>query len=392
MIKKNKGMHGVPVISNALISVFEDLEANKKCPISKYLRNLNAIPAKVKHHYMCDIFSAISFKCEDNNVLFSFIPENKLGDESSSSRQVSTPSKVVNTLINDKRPTVKTTTVKVDVPIQDKDGNCVTKSKNFWLDEKEGVAYNDAENLFELQIDGDLEQSKSANKQFTLFKTDEYEAFANYIKNNFLCNFEFKILRGDDIAKYYHYSTYFKSKGQKGTLWGSCMREQSPERFAYYTENPESIGLLVAMFEGKVLGRALVWTSTKGLVMDRIYSYEDFILQSFIDYAEQNHITYKAHYQSAGNEGDWMVYNEKTNKYEKKSGYRIEIIIKRSFSYYNNYPYIDTFFCSPRETFKQIDGNCLLTNYRWISPNTGESSGGNRYDWGLTTPEALIEL
>ena len=399
MIKKNiNHLHEKDVMSDALNSVFEDLESSKHCVISEYNRKLRSVPANVRHYYMCDIFTGLSFKCLNNDVLFSFVPESKLKKTDSNEsedvscnvlRQYGSPSKLVRTFVNDKRPTEKVPCVTIPVKIVNNDMSVEYKDKPFWYDEEFGVAYNDAENIFELANETNIKDVKLLKKQFTLFKTDDFENFANYVKNSFLCSFEFKVIRGNDIAHYYHYRTYFDDNGHRGSLWGSCMRDRHPNLFKYYTENPETIGLLVAMYDGKILGRALLWNSTKGLVMDRIYSYEDYILQAFLDYAVENKITYKERYTSAGSEDRWMVYNESKKKHEKVIGYRIEIPIKKNFLCYGEeHPYKDTFFCTTEDKHEKLNDYYILTNYRFRD-NRDRWSTGREFPWGINTPEVL---
>ena len=199
MIKKNiNHLHEKDVMSNALNSVFEDLESSKHCVISEYNRKLRSVPANVRHYYMCDIFTELSFKCLNNDVLFSFIPESKLKKTDSKEsedvsytvlRQYGSPSKLVRTFINDKRPTEKVPCVTIPVKIVNNDMSVEYKDKPFWYDEEFGVAYNDAENIFELANETNIKDVKLLKKQFTLFKTDDFESFANYVKNSFLCSF-----------------------------------------------------------------------------------------------------------------------------------------------------------------------------------------------------------
>jgi len=68
----------------------------------------------------------------------------------------------------------------------------------------------------------------------------------------------FKVVHGDDIKYWYHFSRY------NGEL-GSCMRyDKCQEYFGIYTNNPEKCGLLIYFDDAKpdmILGRALVWNN-----------------------------------------------------------------------------------------------------------------------------------
>lgn len=390
MIKKHSSkLHGSAVSTSALRSVFEELKASKKCAVSKYILGLENIPVDIRHYFMCDIFSSLSFKCIDNEVLLSFIPKDKFDAAStgSESRQIAKPAKVANTLINDKRPSEKVVTVQVTDQVAGPLGKMIPKNKRFWLDEEEGIAYNDSENVFEIVDDEILATAKSCNKQYSILKKDDFENFANYIKNNFLCNFEFKILRGKDIAKYYNQEHYFCGKGKKGTLWGSCMRDVPKSRFDYYVENPESIGLLAVMYEGKLLGRALLWTDCEGkYIMDRIYSYEDYIQQAFIDYAIEHKITYKTNYTSAGQYLSWKVWDEKEGKHVEDSKHCIEILLRHPHTMFREPAYLDTFVFTTGEKYECLDNRAIVTNY-YHRIESASSTGCSDYKTNRKMPK-----
>lgn len=399
MIKKNsKKLHEGYVSNGSLRSVFEELQGSKGCPVSKYILNLEAVEPNARHYFMCDIFSMLAFKCEGNEVLLSFIPKDKIeagvkADDLSKLRQLGKPAKVANTLINDKRPFEKIFVVNVMDQVAGPAGKMIPKKKTFWLDEEEGLAYNDSENVFEIADAEILATKKTGNKQYTLFRKDSFENFANYMKNNFLCNFEFKVFRGRDVATYYKQENYFKGKGEKGSLWGSCMRHVDKGKYDFYTENPEVIGLLGVVFEGKLLGRALLWTSATGeLIMDRIYSYEDYIQQAFLDYAVENGITHKANYTSAGQHTKWMVYNKETGKHERKDDYPIDILVKYPWTMFANYPWIDTFEFTNGERYDILDNKAIVTNYRYtIDGRESRNQNSSSTIKGITIPPVYLK-
>jgi hypothetical protein len=55
--------------------------------------------------------------------------------------------------------------------------------------------------------------------------------------------------------------------------------------FEVYEENAQ---MLVLVKDGKLLGRAVVWTIGPDIYMDRVYTYIDYLTQTFINYAEDN--------------------------------------------------------------------------------------------------------
>ncbi len=147
------------------------------------------------------------------------------------------------------------------------------------------------------------------------FKDSEIELFVNEflalrkelnLEEN---GIEFKIVEGDDVAKYYHYSNYYgyDKNIKKGTLWNSCMRmDRCQKYFTIYTENPEQVKMLVLLSGDKAVGRALLWKldeiqdsdpdkkySLEGTFMDRIYSINDSDEKLFINYAIKNDWSYR---------------------------------------------------------------------------------------------------
>jgi hypothetical protein len=132
----------------------------------------------------------------------------------------------------------------------------------------------------------------------------DYEKFANAIKSYISVigdedgngkNIRFELVKGEDIRKYYHWLTYSELMGKETNLWGSCMRsDDCQEYFDIYVKNEDVCSLLVALDgEGKVLGRALVWTFQDGKRgMDTIYANES-LFESFITWAVDNQAYYK---------------------------------------------------------------------------------------------------
>lgn len=144
----------------------------------------------------------------------------------------------------------------------------------------------------------------------------ELEGFVNLYKSTYVFIKDkfhnFKLVSGEDIKHYYLHTNYFNNK--KGTLGQSCMRwDKCQTFFNLYTENPNQCNLLTLTdpISGKVLGRALVWkldhvyVSDKDLgkmtFMDRIYTYEDSMVNQFIEYAKDKGWSYKSKQQSSEN-------------------------------------------------------------------------------------------
>lgn len=173
----------------------------------------------------------------------------------------------------------------------------------------------------------------------------EVEEFVNDIKaimSN--TNLVFKLVKGDDIKKYYNEKMY--DDKHSSTLQNSCMRHDScSDYFDVYTKNPdcEMLILFDTLFSReKIVGRALIWNKDGQKYMDRRYTSLDMYDNSMIDYAEENKWNYKTYNTYEDNHNtDFQVYNKDTNKYEQKDvnlSYDISDFIEDvSF-----FPYADT--------------------------------------------------
>lgn len=99
-----------------------------------------------------------------------------------------------------------------------------------------------------------------------------------------------EVISGDDIMRYYHEDRYDKNHSL-GTLGNSCMRQGAKQRLIqFYAANPHRIKMLILRSpsdKNKIIGRALLWDTNKGMFMDRVYS-DNEQQPKFIQYAERN--------------------------------------------------------------------------------------------------------
>jgi hypothetical protein len=181
-------------------------------------------------------------------------------------------------------------------------------------------------------------------------KPSQIEDFVNHYKSWFdKENFEFKIVEGDDIKKWYLDKNYFTPSGNCiGNIWKSCMRYRERQPFLdLYSRNP-NVKMLVMLtnVDGveKVRCRALLWDNVKVgssqvdvpediKVMDRIYSVFDSDVKTFKKWADDNGYIPK-----------WEQ-NAKSHQYFDIKGQPIKIkcnlqITEKELRYY---PYLDTF-------------------------------------------------
>lgn len=143
------------------------------------------------------------------------------------------------------------------------------------------------------------------------------------LRNNLV---SFKIVKGEDIKKWYNE----KNTIQLGSLGNSCMRhEQFQYKIDFYSRNSDVCSMIILKDDeksNKIIGRALIWKTDKGLYMDRPYtSYEeDFLI--FEAYCISENILY---YGKVMNDKIKLKVKIKEKKYFKPLP--------------GKYPYMDTF-------------------------------------------------
>lgn len=90
----------------------------------------------------------------------------------------------------------------------------------------------------------------------------DLETFVNQLKAE-TSGFEIKLVKGDDIKKYYMRENCDEKSLNYGTLNNSCMMDrvsENPNIFDIYTKNPETCQLAVMLNSGgQLVARALVW-------------------------------------------------------------------------------------------------------------------------------------
>ena len=171
------------------------------------------------------------------------------------------------------------------------------------------------------------------------FSDKEIEDFVNKWKstvdavNNIFSNFE--IVSGDEISKWYNYTNYSDQKGQLGA---SCMRSVDPYFFDIYcyNKNIEMIIFKDIDNQGKILGRAILWTFDDGKkFMDRIYTIRDSDIQLFRDYGKKIGAYVKANNSSSTNLKSFSPDGEVVNLGT--------VSIQLTKVSHDKYPYMDTF-------------------------------------------------
>lgn len=165
----------------------------------------------------------------------------------------------------------------------------------------------------------------------------EREEFVNRWKAlNNQKDFEFRLVSGDDITKYYDEKHYFLGSGQLGN---SCMRDVKNSYFKIYAENPKKVKLLIYVnSEDKILGRALVWKVKKSpceskYFMDRVYTNRDSDIIKFKQFADTEGWFYKKRMTCYLDQNVEFIY--------KGQDIFGEILVKLDGNF-SRYPFVDT--------------------------------------------------
>jgi len=144
----------------------------------------------------------------------------------------------------------------------------------------------------------------------------ELEAFVNAYKAMVSSsNWVFKLVKGEEIAKYYNNQKYFS---EKGSLGNSCMAEMGKKTFKIYTQNEKKVRLLILVDKetDKICGRALVWKLKNSpcdatFFMDRVYSNNDSDVIKFKKFANENGFLYKKYMNSHISSNVEFIYGGK---------------------------------------------------------------------------------
>ena len=164
----------------------------------------------------------------------------------------------------------------------------------------------------------------------------------------------FKLVKGNEIKKWYHHRNYAANSGQLGN---SCMRyDKCQSYFDIYTRNPDVCQLLIYEKDDKLLGRALVWTLDNGKkYMDRIYTIKDNIDILFIRWADENNISYSSTEQM---------------KVNLSIKWDIDFIIDEEIQF----PYMDTFiYYKPDESYLTNKFNGITRPYLELDSTSGSA-------------------
>lgn len=220
--------------------------------------------------------------------------------------------------------------------------------------------YDNPDYPFTMPGRGEVKIGKIVNyicqlKNISISDSDR-ESFVNAWKaSSEISTIQFKLVSGEDIAKYYDEGKYYS---KTGTLGSSCMREESNKIFKIYTENPTKVKLLIYVDgDDKIHGRALVWKVKKSpceskYFMDRVYTNRDSDVIRFKEFANNEGWFYKKKTSSHDGENVIFIY--------KGSEVAGEVKLKLDGDF-RNYPYVDTmcFLSKDKDSLSNLsDKNC----------------------------------
>ena len=162
------------------------------------------------------------------------------------------------------------------------------------------------------------------------------------------------------------------------------MKHDSTQSFLDIYVNNDNVSMLVALKNGKVAARAIIWgnvdihgKSTDITLMDRIYYTHDFLVESFKDFARENGYYHK-YSQSADNNSDSNseIVSPNGEKVNCRTSVKLENLS------FERYPYMDTFY-SPDYVNGRLYNNYDYPSYNSDSQLRQHSSGipGIVYDF-----------
>lgn len=173
-----------------------------------------------------------------------------------------------------------------------------------------------------------------------VFTNAEYELFSNLFTGKLANDIEFHVGKtAQDFRFAYLEDNYVPER--TGSLWHSCMRYSSCQDYvSLYARLGAQI--LYATINGKVAARAILWTlEDDGLMLDRVYGYNDSIKYSMLQYAKEKlGISYYKKYDSYDTPMDFVHVTDEGEEAVTRSFY---IYVGSVINYDTYVPYMDTF-------------------------------------------------
>lgn len=195
-------------------------------------------------------------------------------------------------------------------------------------------------------------------------------------------DFEFRVVTGKDIDKFYREDNYDYSF-DLGSLGSSCMRHDECIDNNYFDVYKDYAKMIIFVHPtlNKIIGRAILWEAlvlssddssleeTDIKVMDRVYCKERYY-NKFFDWASENGY-YRKRYQSYDNEYSFVPPN-KVNGDEISINMEINV----NLDDYDNLPYMDTFAWCDGSVIRNAEDFGYL-----VARDTCGSLEGRREEW-----------
>ena len=195
--------------------------------------------------------------------------------------------------------------------------------------------------------------NKVLNGEFKKYPESLINRFVVYLQSNSKSSeWTIKLVKGNEIARYYDSSSYSGLNKFGTSLWQSCMTDKEgmghKNLFDLYTKNPEVCSLAIMVDSNGALGaRALVWnvsecwvgdkengSETSFQFMDRVYSIDEWMVAKMRTWAAERGMAHRM-YNMGFNCND-IIYGGKEYR-----GVNMEVKVKKI--YYSAFPYLDTF-------------------------------------------------
>jgi len=170
--------------------------------------------------------------------------------------------------------------------------------------------------------------TKNAQK---LFSDKDFENFACSYKAS--CEMQDMTFTEYDRHKIPDVYSMCRESGS-GSLNQSCMNDDRDYVF-FYTGIKEVSIIAMTNPKGELTGRALLWETPDGKLMDRVYVTKEHYYEMFIEYAKEKGYIRKVYYKSY----DYKDLFTSPTEGEFNSHYKFEF----DDSIFDEYPYIDTF-------------------------------------------------
>lgn len=175
----------------------------------------------------------------------------------------------------------------------------------------------------------------------------EIERFSTQYLAHMNPKYDFKLVSGKDIARYYYYENYIECSGELGE---SCMRNVGMSYFDLYTKNPQVQLAILVNSKDKIAARALVWDNQ---YYDRIYAINSVFQQQLRNQLEKLELI-----------NIW--YGRTYLEYEKP------VIVKLDETNFIYYPFLDSLYLLNTDTNE-------ISNSLTIEPNSCLGSTGGGY-------------